>query len=79
MRVIVQSMLASIPALFNVFLMCLFIFFVFGIIGVQLWNGVLRARCTPDNGVTFDEEQFCALPCDDDYCTPTFGDSCPLS
>lgn len=45
MRVIVKSMLASIPALFSVVLLCAFIFLVFGIVGVQLWPGALQGRC----------------------------------
>lgn len=49
MAVIVKSMLASIPALFNVFLLCVFIFFIFGIIGLQLWTGALRGRCAFTN------------------------------
>ena len=45
MAVIVNSMTGSLPALFNVFLMCVFVFLVFGIAGLQLWNGILRGRC----------------------------------
>jgi hypothetical protein len=36
----------------NVLLLCFFVFFIFGIIGVQLWAGLLRQRCyleLPDN------------------------------
>jgi len=36
----------------NVLLLCFFVFFIFGIIGVQLWSGLLRNRCfleLPDN------------------------------
>lgn len=29
----------------NVLLLCFFVFFIFGIIGVQLWKGILRNRC----------------------------------
>ncbi|KAH7711781.1 Protein CCA-1 a [Aphelenchoides avenae] len=29
----------------NVLLLCFFVFFIFGIIGVQLWAGLLRNRC----------------------------------
>lgn len=29
----------------NVLLLCFFVFFIFGIIGVQLWAGLLRQRC----------------------------------
>jgi len=83
MRVIVQSMLASIPALFNVVLLCAFIFLVFGIIGVQLWSGVLRGRCaytTPEGAlVEHPDELFCALDCSQypTTCTYSFGLGCP--
>lgn len=29
----------------NVLLLCFFVFFIFGIVGVQLWAGLLRQRC----------------------------------
>jgi hypothetical protein len=29
----------------NVLLLCFFVFFIFGIVGVQLWSGLLRQRC----------------------------------
>lgn len=83
MRIIVQAMLASIPALFNVFLLCAFIFVVFGIIGVQLWSGVLRGRCfflDPEgNHIMHPDELFCALSCEQfpTTCTYTFGQGCP--
>jgi len=32
----------------NVLLLCFFVFFIFGIIGVQLWAGLLRNRCFLD-------------------------------
>jgi len=32
----------------NVLLLCFFVFFIFGIIGVQLWSGLLRNRCFLD-------------------------------
>lgn len=84
MRVIVQSMLASIPALANVFMLCVFIFFIFGIIGVQLWAGVLRGHCAyqdpTDPGVWLEASPtvFCALDCPEDHpsCSPSFGDEC---
>jgi hypothetical protein len=45
MRVITKAMIASIPDLFNVLMLCAFVFFIFGIIGVQLYNGTLDGRC----------------------------------
>ncbi|KAG2489238.1 hypothetical protein HYH03_012259 [Edaphochlamys debaryana] len=45
MRVLVMTMLDSIPMLLDVFLLCAFTFFIFGLIAVQLFSGVLRYRC----------------------------------
>lgn len=45
MRILVTSLLKSIPALVNVVVFLAFIFMIFGIIGVQLWAGVLNHRC----------------------------------
>lgn len=38
-------LLDTLPMLGNVLLLCFFVFFIFGIIGVQLWEGILRQRC----------------------------------
>ncbi|CAF3665036.1 unnamed protein product, partial [Rotaria sp. Silwood1] len=45
MRILVMLLLDTFPMLGNVLLLCFFVFFVFGIIGVQLWKGLLRNRC----------------------------------
>lgn len=45
MKLLVSSLLASIPSLFNVVALLSFIFFVFGILGLQLWPGALHGRC----------------------------------
>lgn len=29
----------------NVLMLCTFVFFIFGVVAVQLWKGVLRQRC----------------------------------
>jgi len=45
-------LLDTLPMLGNVLLLCFFVFFIFGIVGVQLWAGLLRQRCVlqlPDN------------------------------
>jgi len=68
MRVIVQSMLSSFPALVSVMLLCAFIFLVFGIVGVQLWPGTLRGRCMymdpeTDEWTVVPSEAHCAVPC----------------
>jgi len=41
-------LLDTLPMLGNVLLLCFFVFFIFGIIGVQLWAGLLRNRCFLD-------------------------------
>ena len=36
----------TLPMLGNVLMLCSFVFFIFGILAVQLWSSVLRQRCT---------------------------------
>ena len=51
MRILVSTLLNAMPAIGNVMLLCAFLFFVFGILGVQLFEGALRNRCVaPDPG-----------------------------
>ena len=45
MRVLIGTMIAAIPMIANVMLFCLFFFTVFGILGMNLYMGVLRNRC----------------------------------
>jgi len=45
LRILVTLLLDTLPMLGNVLLLCFFVFFIFGIIGVQLWSGLLRNRC----------------------------------
>ncbi|KAF7667180.1 hypothetical protein LDENG_00072760 [Lucifuga dentata] len=45
MRILVTLLLDTLPMLGNVLALCFFVFFIFGIIGVQLWAGLLRNRC----------------------------------
>lgn len=50
MRILVTLLLDTLPMLGNVLLLCFFVFFIFGIVGVQLWAGLLRNRCfMPDD------------------------------
>ncbi|EDO35498.1 predicted protein [Nematostella vectensis] len=44
-RILVTLLLDTLPMLGNVLLLSFLVFFVFGIIGVQLWQGKLRNRC----------------------------------
>lgn len=48
MRILVMLLLDTLPMLGNVLLLCFFVFFIFGIVGVQLWAGILRQRCYLD-------------------------------
>lgn len=45
MRILVTLLLDTLPMLGNVLALCFFVFFIFGIVGVQLWAGLLRNRC----------------------------------
>lgn len=59
MRILVMLLLDTLPMLGNVLLLCFFVFFIFGIVGVQLWQGILRQRCVPNKeqfpGITIPE------------------------
>ncbi|PNH09896.1 Sodium channel protein type 5 subunit alpha [Tetrabaena socialis] len=49
MKVLVTTMLGSLPMLLDVFVLCAFAYFMFGIVAVQLFAGVLQLRCgAPD-------------------------------
>ncbi|XP_053109023.1 voltage-dependent T-type calcium channel subunit alpha-1I isoform X3 [Hemicordylus capensis] len=52
MRILVNLLLDTLPMLGNVLLLCFFVFFIFGIIGVQLWAGLLRNRCFMEENLT---------------------------
>ena len=56
MRVLVSTLMRSIPMLLDVLLLCAFAFFIFGIIGVQTFSGVLRNRCHAITGVVENPE-----------------------
>lgn len=44
---LVTTLLQSLPMLFDVLLLCGFAFFIFGIVGIQLFSGALRYRYPP--------------------------------
>lgn len=44
-RILVTLLLEALPLLGNVFALAFLVLFIFSIIGVQLWQGVLRNRC----------------------------------
>lgn len=45
MQVLVETMIESMPMLIDVFILCAFTFFIFGLVAVQLFAGALRYRC----------------------------------
>jgi len=62
LRFLVRLLLQCIPMLMNVVGLCAFIFFVFGILGVQLWQGTLRQRCySMVTGEPYDSEFLCSI------------------
>ncbi|XP_062840903.1 voltage-dependent T-type calcium channel subunit alpha-1I [Trichomycterus rosablanca] len=74
MRILVNLLLDTLPMLGNVLLLCFFVFFIFGIIGVQLWAGLLRNRCYPE--VNFTLPSGVELPAD--YYKPEKNDERPF-
>ncbi|XP_012590572.1 PREDICTED: voltage-dependent T-type calcium channel subunit alpha-1I [Condylura cristata] len=73
MRILVNLLLDTLPMLGNVLLLCFFVFFIFGIIGVQLWAGLLRNRCFLDDNFTIQGDV--ALP---PYYQPEEDDEMPF-
>ena len=56
MRVLIASLLTSLPALGNVIILMGFIFSIFGILGIQVWKGLQHYRCRPDQFPTLGED-----------------------
>ncbi|NXS11394.1 CAC1I protein, partial [Neodrepanis coruscans] len=73
MRILVNLLLDTLPMLGNVLLLCFFVFFIFGIIGVQLWAGLLRNRCFMEENFTIQGD--IALP---PYYQPEEDDEMPF-
>ncbi len=53
MRILVTLIIDTIPMLGNVCALAFLVFIVFGIVGVQLWKGLLRNRCYSTLGAVF--------------------------
>ncbi|PAV82025.1 hypothetical protein WR25_22237 [Diploscapter pachys] len=53
MRILVNLLLDTLPMLGNVLLLCFFVFFIFGIVGVQLWAGLLRYYIPEDTSLEY--------------------------
>uniref|UniRef100_A0A7N4NGD0 Voltage-dependent T-type calcium channel subunit alpha n=1 Tax=Sarcophilus harrisii TaxID=9305 RepID=A0A7N4NGD0_SARHA len=75
MRILVNLLLDTLPMLGNVLLLCFFVFFIFGIIGVQLWAGLLRNRMSPLSPSCFFRQGDVALP---PYYQPEEDDEMPF-
>ena len=75
MRVLIGTMIKSVPMIANVMVFCVFFFTIFGIFGLQVFMGVLRNRC-----FTVVTESTCADHAEADgnvFCReiiPNFGD-----
>ena len=52
MRMLVATLLRSLPMLLDVLILCAFLFLIFGTIGVQTFSGVLRQHCGQPTGGT---------------------------
>lgn len=78
MRLLVSSLLESIPGLLNVVALLLFVFAIFGILGLQLWAGLLHTRCrltsVPVKFVGGDGLQACQQP-NSDACRDLIANS----
>ncbi|XP_044036377.1 voltage-dependent T-type calcium channel subunit alpha-1I isoform X3 [Siniperca chuatsi] len=74
MRILVNLLLDTLPMLGNVLLLCFFVFFIFGIIGVQLWAGLLRNRCYLEENFTLSSGMTLPAP----YYQPAEDDERPF-
>mmetsp|Transcript_7040 Transcript_7040/g.10352 ORF Transcript_7040/g.10352 Transcript_7040/m.10352 type:complete len:1813 (+) Transcript_7040:1-5439(+) len=52
LKTIVNALIQSIPPFLNVVALLFFFFFIFGILALQLWTGVLRNRCVYSDSAT---------------------------
>lgn len=46
LKLVVQAMLAALPGLCMLLYFVIFTFVIFGVVGNQLWQGVLQGRCS---------------------------------
>lgn len=54
LRILVSTILSSIPMIFNVIIVCIYLFVLFGILGIQAFEGKLRQRCVLYDGPGMD-------------------------
>ena len=74
MRILVTLLLDTMPMLGNVLLLCFVVFSTFGIVGVQLWKGVLRNRCFIDFNTTL-TNNITEISWLNDFYKPDYSDS----
>lgn len=79
LKMLIDMMMTSLPQLLNVMGLCAFIFFIFGIVGVQLFAGNLNQRCyyPPSPG----HSEFVLFENDDHLCKmedSSYGRPCPV-
>lgn len=77
-RVLVSLLLDTMPMLQHICVLITCVFFLFSIIGSQLWQGILRKRCVdPTNGGVYEpdpeEPYYCSVPGE------AFGNGCGMS
>jgi hypothetical protein len=60
LRFIVSLLVQCIPMLLNVIALLLFVFLIFGIVGVQLFQGVMRHYCVTSSGRVVDIFRHCS-------------------
>jgi hypothetical protein len=61
LRFIVSLLVQCVPMLLNVMTLLLFVFLLFGIVGVQLFQGVLRYHCVDHVGVVVNNLRHCSM------------------
>lgn len=66
MRELVQSLIASLPTMLDIFILFVFFYIMLGAVGVQLFNGTLKYRCYDGSGLyQFDNDGY------ETMCNPT--------
>ena len=74
LRVIVSSLMHSVSGLVHVLVLLCLCFFIFGILGVQLWKGLYRMRCRELDTGTWHPDVYCRVGADESL---VMGYACP--
>jgi Ion transport protein len=70
---LVRLLLDIIPRLKDVVILCFFLTLAFALLGLQLWQGVLRATCYDEAGAVFDAKYTCSMPGYGTSCAPALA------